>query len=177
MKFVPTATQIAQHDEMVRKQAERLGARRAVGPSEPAVVNGVRTVRLRVIGGSLEIRDDVPKRRDLCPTERDRLGRRVCGHVHCEWHLWMVDRRDRPGRFRDRLTSELRPVWIATWPLPPMCGADVLEQAHAEDWTLARLAAAIGLSRRGLNWMLLKAKSKLRTDGATLPGFEEDERI
>lgn len=136
----------------------------------------VRSAKLRVIGGEVELRDDVPRRRDECPTAVDRLGNRVCGHVKCEWHLWMMDRRDAPGRFRASLRSTLRPVWLE-WPLPPACGADIVERAKAEGWSVAQIAHAIQLSARGMHWFLLKAKTKLRSLGATLPEFSDWETI
>lgn len=131
-----------------------------------------RTVRLRVIGGEVDLRDDVPRTRAECPKETDRTGNRVCGHIKCEWHLWIVDRRDGPGRFRASLRSDLRPVWLE-WPLPPSCGLDILERAQREEWSVARLAHAIQLSPRGAQFILLKAKAKLRASGATLPDFDD----
>jgi hypothetical protein len=135
-----------------------------------------RSVRLRVIGGSVDLRDDVPATRAECPKRFDpRTKHRICGHVKCEWHLWMVDARDRRGRLRDRLRSELRAVWL-DWPLPPSCGADVLELAQREGWSLAKIAAAYDLSVRGLHFLLLKAKTKLKA-GAILPGTDEEGTI
>ena len=125
----------------------------------------VRVVRLRVIGGSIDIRDDVPADRAGCPTRFDATtGHRVCGHVRCEWHLWMIDGRDRPGRRhpgRRLPSSELRPVWLE-WPLPPSCGADLLASGATHGWTSEQKARALGLSVDSYQWALRNVMRKLR---------------
>lgn len=118
----------------------------------------VRTVRLRVIGGRIELRDDVPRSRAECPTSRP------CPHIRCEHHLWMVDGRDRPGRRhpgRRLPSSELRPVWLE-WPLPPSCGADLLESGELHGWTREQKARALGLSVDSYQWTLRNVARKLR---------------
>lgn len=116
-----------------------------------------RSVRLRVIGGSVELRGDVPATRSECPTQRP------CPHVKCKWHLWLIDGRDRPGRrFLGRHpASTLRPVWLE-WPLPPSCGAEIIEIASREEWTRAQIAAACGISVDALVLALQVVKAKLR---------------
>lgn len=125
----------------------------------------VRTVRLRVIGGRIELRDDVPASRSECPQRFDpRTGYRICGHVRCKHHLWMVDGRDRPGRRhpgRRLPASELRPVWLE-WPLPPSCGADLLESGEIHGWTREQKARALGLSVDSYQWTLRNVARKLR---------------
>ena len=79
-----------------------------------------RTVRLRVIGGSVDLRNDVPKTRAECPTKRP------CGHVRCRWHMWLEIDDGRPWH-GTRYT--LRPVWWE-WPLPPSCGLDLVERTR-----------------------------------------------
>lgn len=126
-----------------------------------------RSVRLRVIGGSVELRDDVPKTRAECPK------RRPCGHVRCEWHLWLVQGVDRPGRRGANwraLSSELRPVMME-WPLPPSCGADVIEAAVREGWSVPKMARSIGVRLSGFRYLLTKAIRKLRASGVSLREF------
>lgn len=125
--------------------------------AEPATKR-VRTVRLRVIGGRIDLRDDVPRTRAECPTTRP------CGHIRCENHLWMIDGRDRPGRRHpDRRlpSSELRPVWLE-WPLPPSCGADLHESGELHGWTREQKAKALGLTVDSYQWTLRNVARKLR---------------
>jgi hypothetical protein len=128
-----------------------------VTPADPETKR-VRVVRLRVIGGRIELRDDVPQGRPQCPTTRP------CPHVKCEWHLWMIDGRDRPGRRhpgRRLPSSELRPVWLE-WPLPPSCGYDLLESSEIHGWTREQKARALGLSVDSYQWALRSVARKLR---------------
>lgn len=130
----------------------------AVTTAEGDLPKRVRVVRLRVIGGSIELRDDVPPDRPSCPKTRP------CPHVRCEWHLWMIDGRDRPGRRhpgRRLPSSELRPVWLE-WPLPPSCGADLLENAAIHGWTCEQKARALGLTADSFQWSLRSAGRKIR---------------
>lgn len=126
--------------------------------SSDGTAKRVRTVRLRVIGGRIELRDDVPATRAECPTSRP------CPHVRCSYHLWMIDGRDRPGRRHpDRRlpSSELRPVWLE-WPLPPSCGKDLLESGEIHGWTRAQKARALGLTVDSYQWTLRNVNRKLR---------------
>ncbi len=147
-----------------------------VTPADPEAKR-VRVVRLRVIGGRIELRDDVPKGRPQCPTTRP------CPHVKCEWHLWMIDGRDRPGRRhpgRRLPSSELRPVWLE-WPLPLSCGYDLLESSEIQQWTREQKAKALGLSADSYQWALRSAARKLRDLAASgklsLTEFLEDSEI
>lgn len=127
-----------------------------------------RSVRLRVIGGSVELRDDVPGTRAECPTQRP------CPHVRCVNHLFLVDGRDRPGRRHEGRTpaSTLRPIHMM-WPLPPSCLLDVRDQAIREDWTVAEIARALGLSTMGLWYQHYKALAKLEANRRARELYDE----
>jgi len=131
---------------------------------EPSASSRGRVVRLRVIGGEMELREGVPASRADCPT-------RPCGHVRCKWHLWLVLGEDRPGRRTPRAgeaerrapSTTLRPVWVATWPLPPTCVLDVAEKVAAER-SYARvdeMAAAYGVRRSWFSELVADAIAKL----------------
>lgn len=125
----------------------------------PVRSRAVRSVKLRVIGGTVELRDDVPRTTAECPTDRSR-----CGHVKCEWHLWMIDRRDRRGRRSEtrRLPwSELRPIHIE-WPLPPACGRDAIITAIREGWTLAQMGDVLGIGGEGFRYLKARALAKCK---------------
>lgn len=133
----------------------------------------VRSVRLRVIGGSIELRDDVPKTRSECPKGGP------CGHIRCEWHLWRVDGPDQPGKPRSGVGKEfgsearptdLRPVWLE-WPLPPSCFLDALETAKREGWFLEQMATAFGVSYGGMKYLLAKTMIKVKRAGVSLAEF------
>jgi hypothetical protein len=120
-----------------------------------------RVVRLRVIGGGhVDLRDDVPATMADCPTERSATGHIVCGHVRCEFHLWLVEGRDRPGRWRNRIGSELRPAWLE-WPLPPACADDLAKQER----TVPEKARAIGLGTTRFHNVVADALRKLEEVG------------
>jgi len=78
---------------------------------------------------------------------------------------------DRPGRLREKLKSTLLPIWLD--PKAPTCSLYVVEQAVEEDWTNVQMARAICLSRRGFNFLLLKAKTKLAEQHPSLMEFLE----
>jgi len=129
----------------------------------------VRIVRLRVIGGVVPLRDDVPATRAECPKQRP------CPHVRCEWHLWMVDGRDRPGRRGANWKlpeSELGTI-VLEWPLPPSCGADLLENADLHSWTCEQKARLLGLTTAQFQWTLRTALRKLHES----PLSEFSERV
>jgi predicted DNA-binding protein (UPF0251 family) len=134
-----------------------------------------RVVRLRVIGGSVDLRNDVPKSRDECPPVSNA---HPCGHVKCKWHLWMVTGPDRPGRrFPGRPDtnrhSTLRPVMME-WPLPPSCFLEVIERAAAEGWGQNEMAQALGVSSSGFRYLLVKAREKLKERGVALREYFGD---
>lgn len=140
---------------------ERHGADRTPRP---------RVVRLRVIGGTVELRDDVPRTTADCPTTRP------CGHVRCGAHLWMVTGPDRPGRRHPNegpRSSTLWPAWVATWPLPPSCMRDMIARAEREDVNIAELAASLGLSVSGFRYLLNKARAKARAGDVNLREFAD----
>src|SRR5690242_5918175 len=121
-----------------------------------------RVVRLRVIGGTVELRGDVPPTRAECP---DLTGGKVCPHVKCEGHLWLVAGVDRPGRRYpgegpNARASTLWPAWVATWPLPPSCMFDMIARVERGEATVADIAASLGLSVKGLGYLLNKARAK-----------------
>jgi hypothetical protein len=131
---------------------------------EPIAASGGRVVRLRVIGGELELREGVPATRADCPP-------RPCGHVRCKWHLWLVLGDEQRGTRREgwRLPrTTLRPVWVATWPLPPTCVLDVAEKVAAErDFErVDELAAAYGLRPSWFRATIARAKAKLAAGAA-----------
>src|SRR5690242_15437518 len=131
---------------------ERHGADRTPKP---------RVVRLRVIGGTVELRDDVPATRAECPATRP------CPHVKCEGHLWLVAGVDRPGRRYpgegpNARASTLWPAWVATWPLPPSCMFDMIAKVERGEVSVAELAASLGLSVKGFGYLLNKARAKAR---------------
>jgi hypothetical protein len=142
----------------------------AFAPEHPVGPRAVRSVKLRVIGGAITLDDHVPATRAECPRARP------CGHIRCEWHLWLVQGIDRPGRRhvneRPRL-SELRPVNM-DWPLPPSCGLDVIEQAMREGWSMSKMAGTLGVRLNGFRHLLNKAMRKLRESGVSLREFLDD---
>ncbi len=150
---------------MVTQAIPDAGATMASGTVTGTERKRVRIVRLRVIGGTIKLRDDVPASRAACPKQFDpATGQRICGHVRCEWHLWMIDGRDRPGRRhpgRRLPSSEVRPVWLE-WPLPPSCGADLLASEEIHGWTREQKARALGLSVDSYQWALRNVMRKLR---------------
>lgn len=125
---------------------------------------GPRVVRLRVVGGHVDLRDDVPKTREDCPKQRP------CGHIRCRNHLWLQTGPDRPGRRYDGKgpsSTTLRAVHIE-WPLPSSCGADVIERGVAEEWSSAKYAEALGIQESGFWYLLKKALVKLKDHEAVL---------
>ena len=135
----------------------------------------VRSVKLRVIGGAVDLRNDVPSSREECPQVS---ASNPCGHVKCKWHLWMVTGPDRPGRrFPGRpdtnRLSTLRPVMLE-WPLPPSCFLEVLERAAREGWGQNEMAQALGVSSSGFRYLLVKARAKLIERGVALREYFGD---
>ncbi len=110
-------------------------------------------------GGLLELRNDVPATRADCPK------RRPCGHVRCEWHLWFQHGDERPGRrwAGKSPPPTLRPAWLEN-PLPPSCGADLVDAAEEdrEDIRVATAAQALGIHRSRFREILQTAKHKLK---------------
>ena len=126
-----------------------------------------RVVRLRVIGGHVDLRDDVPAKRADCPTKRP------CGHVKCKWHLWMVAGHDRPGRRHPNgrpLQATMRLVMME-WPLPPSCALDVIEAAARDGWSQPQMARALGVKSSAFRNLLVKAREKLKAKGIKLREF------
>ncbi len=126
-----------------------------------------RSVRLRVIGGSIELREDVPATRADC-----RGGPRPCPHVRCYWHLWLVEGHDRPGAPRrggGARSSELRPVWIWRWPLPPSCALDVAEDIAA-DRGPRTIGRHLDLGREQVRMIINRALAKLRDHSGEIDG-------
>lgn len=133
-----------------------------------------RVVRLRVIGGHVDLRDDVPRTTEGCPTERSVAGHVMCGHVKCKWHLWLVEGRDRPGRWRDgRMKSELRPGVVLEWPTPPSCALDVARRGLP----VPQIAAALGLRTTRLHDILAAALRKVEAAGGHLRIYANDPEI
>jgi hypothetical protein len=95
--------------------------------------------------------------RDEC-----RHGERPCPYVKCEWHLWMVDGRDRPGRSftGGKLGSTLRPRWLE-YPTPPCCALDIIELYRTRVLPLDRIALAIGMTEDGARELVARALRKL----------------
>lgn len=125
-----------------------------------------RSVHLRLIGGgSVEVREGVPRSRAECPTTRP------CGHVHCRFHLWFVEGRDRRGRRVDGRTPDatMWPAWRA-WPTPPSCAIDVAEAGRAVEET----AAAIGLRPSQFRAVVAGALKKLGIAGKSLREFADE---
>lgn len=130
-----------------------------------------RVVRLRVIGGFVDLRNDVPETMADCPKERSLAGHIVCGHVKCEYHLWLVEGHDRPGRWRDgRIGSELRPVWLE-WPLPPCCADDLAKQGKS----IPEIAKAMGLGTTRFHDVLRTATGKMKASGRGLREFVDED--
>lgn len=79
-------------------------------------VGGQRVAALRVLPG-------VPATRGDCPVSRP------CGHVRCEWNLWMVDGRDRPGRRWEggRMPDSI----VVVHSEAQNCGADIADEVKA----------------------------------------------
>lgn len=138
-----------------------------VAPEQPRKVN---VVRLRVIGGTVELRDDVPRTTADCPTTRP------CPHLKCPHHLWFVDARDLPGKPRqadsksglERLrrgrelerAAELLPITMM-WPLPPSCALDLIARADGHV-LLEDIGRAFGVTRRGAKYLLQKTIRKVK---------------
>ena len=127
-----------------------------------------RSAKLRLVGGELEVRDDVPATRDQCPE------RRPCGHIRCKWHLWTVVGPDRPGRRhpgeRPRETT-LRLDIFGAWPVPMSCGLDAIDRAAAEGWSRKQMAAVLGVQPSGFGFLLAKSIRKIRDTGLNLREF------
>lgn len=128
-------------------------------------------VRLRVIGGVVPLRDDVPATRADCPKTRP------CPHIRCEWHLWLVHGIDRPGR---RIAgrspaSTLRPVWL-DWPLPPSCGADLADAAaeRGERMQIVDVGRAHDLRASRVYEILATCLQKLKAAGVDLRHLLEE---
>lgn len=143
-----------------RPQAAAVVAARR--PPDLVVRRAAGKVKLRLIGQTVELRDDVPRTRAECP---DLSGGKSCPHIKCSWHLWLVAGIDRAGRRDPRWrpsTSELRVDLLMSWPVPPSCGHDVLEAAVREGWSVPRMARAVGLRLSGLRYVISKAIAKLQ---------------
>lgn len=132
----------------------------------------VRSVRLRVIGGSVELRDDVPSSRAECVD-----GPRPCPHIKCRWHLWLVEGHDRRGRPPKKRPPEstLRPVWLE-WPLPPSCALDVAEAMlpgntkASEDHSTTQIGLYLGIGREQVRLIIRRAVEKLAAHRKALGG-------
>lgn len=106
---------------------------------------------LRVLPDDWEPKEGVPRTRADCPVERP------CPYVRCEWNLWMVDGRDRPGR---RWKDGHRPSVVIAH-VEQNCGADIadaVERGKLEPGAVPELA---GLSDRQIRRIVEKAKRKL----------------
>lgn len=146
-----------------------------VGACHPGRVGAKRSVRLRVIGATVELRDDIPKTRSDCP---EVSREHPCGHIKCQWHLWLITGPDRAGRRFTHRTDIDRPstmrLVMLEWPVPRSCLLQVLEIAAREGWGHAEMAAELGLSMSGFNNLLVKARGKLKERGVTLREFLDD---
>lgn len=117
-------------------------------------------VRLRVVGGHVNLDDEVPPDPSQCPTVRP------CPHVRCRFHLWRVDENDRRGRrfhASGKSSTTLRMddlVW--RWPLPPSCHIDVLE-AHPGGMTPREVADVHDLTPSMIGKIEARIWRKLRT--------------
>lgn len=147
----------------------------AVAACHTAIVGGKRSVRLRVIGGYVEIDDHVPATRAECKD-----GPRPCPHVRCEWHLWLQRGEDGPGRrvAGKPPASTLRPVWM-DWPLPPSCGADLADEAErkGEMMTVAEIGRAMDLRSTQIHETLATGRQKLKAENVNMRRlmYDEDE--
>lgn len=94
-----------------------------------------------------------------------RGGERPCRYVHCAWHLWLVEGRDRPGRRFDGKSppTTLRAAWLED-PMPPSCALDVAESVGERGrlLTVEQIAKAIGLRPSRLRFIMATAVSKLK---------------
>jgi hypothetical protein len=104
---------------------------------------------LVVVPDDWEPRAGVPRTRGDCPTDRP------CPFVRCEWNLWMLDGRDRPGGHRGRIPS----VVIAH--VQQNCGADIADAVAAGRLAAADVPSAINLSDRHVRRIVERAKQKL----------------
>lgn len=134
--------------------------------------DSVGRVRLRVIGGSVDIDDHVPATRAECKD-----GPRPCPHVRCEWHLWLERGEDGQGRRVNGRppASTLRPVWL-DWPLPPSCGADVADaMAERGEWMqIAELARLFDRKPTAIREVLARCGKKLRGMGLDLRSLMQE---
>ena len=80
-------------------------------------------VRLRVVGGTIELRDGVPATRGDCKD-----GPRPCPYVRCRYHLWLstTDEHWNSPTGKPQRPTTLEPRWLET-PLPPTCALDVAD--------------------------------------------------
>lgn len=121
---------------------------------------------LRVLPPDWEPRAGTPGTRAQCPTERP------CPYVRCEWNLWMVDGRDRPGRRVDGRP----PPSVVIAHVTQNCGADVADKnVNGEGLTVQELADAIGVSDKQVRRIVARAKEKLRQSGAMRGVMDEME--
>ena len=105
---------------------------------------------LRVLPPDFEPLPGVPGTRGDCPTARP------CPFVRCEWNLWMVDKRDRPGRPHGK-----RPASVVVAHVTQNCGADVAELVERGKLSPSDIGDHVGLSDRQVRRIVEKARRKL----------------
>lgn len=117
-------------------------------------------VRLRVLGGTLELRDDVPKTRADCPKTRP------CGHVRCRYHLWLELGAERRGPHFNALVpqSTLQPRWLEK-PMPSSCALDVAESVPpGTTLPMAVIAKLLGKSTRWIRRIMRRMSAREREE-------------
>lgn len=121
-------------------------------------------------------RAGVPATRGDCPTERP------CPHIRCEWNLWMVDGRDRPGR---RWDGGKAPASVVVVHEAQNCGADIADAVGRGEMSAADVAKYIpgaadaddvstaSLSDRQLRRIAEKARRKMAAEKAAADVLED----
>lgn len=151
---------------IVRRRRPLVPADRDVKPANVPRKRNV--VRLKVIGGTVELDDFVPATIADCPPPH-----LVCGHLRCKWNLLRVDGPDQPGRPRSSTSTrygsnarptEIVPFWYE-WPVRPSCFLRAIETAAREEWNLEQMSRTFGVTRRGMKYLLSKSLAKVKRAG------------
>lgn len=93
-----------------------------------------------------------------------RHGERPCPYVRCQYHLWLIEGRDRPGRhwYGKPPPTTLEPRWLEH-PTPPCCALDVAESvAPGEVLTYEAIGRAMGYTLEWSRQLVFRAMAKLK---------------